>query len=99
LDRLHRRSKIGTTLLFGTRFVRMMARWKHNFMKFNLEGVFRYMFCSGSKKTMEDEAATRIGWKSVMTIWLEPWLDDNKKLKDNWATKEMKWIWFSNTWQ
>jgi hypothetical protein len=37
-DRLHRRSKIGTTLLFGTRFMHMMARWKDNFMKFNVEG-------------------------------------------------------------
>jgi hypothetical protein len=40
LDRWHRRSKIGTTLLFGTRFMRMMAHWKYNFMKFNLEGCF-----------------------------------------------------------
>jgi hypothetical protein len=38
LDRLHRRSKIGTTLLFGTRFMRMMACWKDNLMEFNLEG-------------------------------------------------------------
>jgi hypothetical protein len=40
LDRLHRRSKIGTTLLFGTRFMRVMARWKYNFINFNLEGCF-----------------------------------------------------------
>jgi hypothetical protein len=37
LDRLHRRSKIDTTLLFGTCFMRMMARWKDNSMNFNLE--------------------------------------------------------------
>jgi hypothetical protein len=40
LDGLQRRSKLGTTLLFGTRFTRMMARWKDNFMNFNLEGCF-----------------------------------------------------------
>jgi hypothetical protein len=40
LDRLHRRSKIGTTLLFGTRFMHTMARWKDNFIKFNMEGCF-----------------------------------------------------------
>jgi hypothetical protein len=41
LDRLHCRSKIGTTLLFGTHFMRMMARWKDNSMNFNLEGCLR----------------------------------------------------------
>jgi hypothetical protein len=47
----------------------MMARWKDNFLNFNLEGVFQYMFCSGSKrKTVKNEAATRTGWKSVMMI-------------------------------
>jgi hypothetical protein len=40
LDRLHRRSKIGTTLLFGTRFMRTMAHSKDNFINFNLEGCF-----------------------------------------------------------
>jgi hypothetical protein len=40
LDRLHRWSKIGTILLFGTRFMHMMAHWKDNFMNFNLEGCF-----------------------------------------------------------
>jgi hypothetical protein len=39
LDRLHRRSKIGTTLLFETHFMRVMARWKDNFINFNLEGA------------------------------------------------------------
>jgi hypothetical protein len=38
LDRLHPRSKIDTTLLFGTRFMPIMAHWKDNFMNFNLEG-------------------------------------------------------------
>jgi hypothetical protein len=38
LGQLHRRSKISTSLLFGTRFMRMMARWKDNLMNFNLEG-------------------------------------------------------------
>jgi hypothetical protein len=41
LDRLHCRSKIGTTLLFETRFMRMMARWKDNSMKFNLEDFLK----------------------------------------------------------
>jgi hypothetical protein len=37
----------------------MMARWRDNFMKFNLGGV---MFCPGGKrKTVEDEAATKDG--------------------------------------
>jgi hypothetical protein len=40
LDRLHRQSKIGTTLLFGTRFMRAMARWKDNFINLKLEGCF-----------------------------------------------------------
>jgi hypothetical protein len=39
-DILHHRSKIGTTLLFETYFMRIMAHWKDNFMKFNLEGCF-----------------------------------------------------------
>jgi hypothetical protein len=43
MDILHRRSKIDTTLLFGTHFIRMMARWKGNFMNFNLEGCFSYV--------------------------------------------------------
>jgi hypothetical protein len=38
LDRLHRQIKIGTTLLFGTRFMRLMARWKYNSMNLYLEG-------------------------------------------------------------
>jgi hypothetical protein len=37
---LHRQSKIGTTLLFGTRFMHMMARWKDDFINFNMEGCF-----------------------------------------------------------
>jgi hypothetical protein len=47
----------------------MMARWKDNFMNFNLEGCFKYMFYSASKrKTVEDDAATRTGWKSMVTL-------------------------------
>jgi anti-sigma-K factor RskA len=70
LGQLHRRSKISTSLLFGTRFMRMMARWKDNLMNFNLEGCFSTCsICSGSKKKIvEDEAVTRTRWKSVMTI-------------------------------
>jgi hypothetical protein len=40
LDRVHCRSKISTTLLFGTRFMCVMAHWKYNFINFNLEGCF-----------------------------------------------------------
>jgi hypothetical protein len=62
LDRLHRRSKIGTTLLFGTRFMRVIARWKDNFMNFNFEGCFATCaLLEVREKTVEDEVATKDG--------------------------------------
>jgi hypothetical protein len=49
--------------------MRMMACWKDNLMNFNLEGCFSTCSVLEDKiKTVEDEAATRTGWKSVMTI-------------------------------
>jgi hypothetical protein len=52
LDRLHHRSKIGTTLLFGTRFMRIMTRWKDNSMNFNLEGCLSTYYVLEVKENM-----------------------------------------------
>jgi hypothetical protein len=69
LDRLHRRSKISTNLLFGTRFMHMMARWKDTFMNFNLEGCFSTCFVLQEKeKLWKMRQRQRTGLKSVMTI-------------------------------
>jgi hypothetical protein len=47
----------------------MMARWKDNFVNFNLEGCLSTSSILEIKeKTVEDEAVTRTGWKLVMTI-------------------------------
>jgi hypothetical protein len=68
-DRLHRRSKIVTTLLFGTRFMRTMARWKYNFINLNLEGCFSTYSVLEVKETLWKMRQRQGRWKSVMTIW------------------------------
>jgi hypothetical protein len=91
LDRLHRRSKIGTTVLFGTRFMRMMARWKDNFINFNFEGFFTT--CSVQEVQGKLWKMRQRQGRDGSQWWrydegLEPWLDDNKKnLKGKWVTK------------
>jgi hypothetical protein len=55
--------------LFGTRFMRTMARWKDNFMNFNLEGCFST--CSvleEEEKLWKMSQRQRTTLKSVMTI-------------------------------
>jgi hypothetical protein len=64
LYRLHRQSKIGTTLLFGTRFMRMMARWKDNSINLNLEG------CLSTYSVLEEKEnllkmRQRQGWDGI----------------------------------
>jgi hypothetical protein len=91
LDRLHRRSKIDTTLLFGTRFMRVMARWKDNFINFNLKGCFSTCSVQEVKgklwKMRQQQGRDGSRWWRC-DEGLEPWLDDNKKrLKDKWVTK------------
>jgi hypothetical protein len=103
LDRLHRRSKIGTTLLFGTHFMRTMGHWKDNFMNFNLEGCFNTCSVLEVKeklwKMRQRQGQDGSRWWRY-DEGLEPWLDDDKKkLKDNSDNKGKKWRWFSNTWQ
>jgi hypothetical protein len=91
LDRLQRRSKIGITLLFGTHFMRVMARWKDNFIKFNSEGLFST--CSVQEVKGKLWKMRHRQGRDGSRWWrydegLEPWLDDNKKrLKDKWVTK------------
>jgi hypothetical protein len=41
--------------------MRMIARWKNNFMNFNLEGCFSTCSVLEKKKFVEDEAATKDG--------------------------------------
>jgi hypothetical protein len=52
----------------------VMARWKDNFIKFNLEGCFStYSVLEVKEKTVEDEAATKdgieVGADDMMKDW------------------------------
>jgi hypothetical protein len=90
LDILHRQSKIGTTLLFGIRFMSKIARWKDNFINYNLEGCF--ITCSIKLREklwkMRQQQRRDGSWWWRYDEGLEPWLDDDKKkLKDIWVNK------------
>jgi hypothetical protein len=91
LDRLHRLSKIGTTLLFGTHFMRTIACWKDNFINFNLKGCLSTCSVQEVREKlwkMRQQQGWDGSWWWRYDEGLEPWLDDNKKkFKDKWVAK------------
>jgi hypothetical protein len=78
LDRLHRRSKIGTTLLFGARF-NTMARWKDNFINYNFHRCFSTCYVQEVKgklwKMRQQQGRDGSRWWQY-DEGLGPWLDD-----------------------